>query len=340
MRNKVTMQEIADMVGVSKFAVSRALSSKPGVSPQTREMILKAAGQLGYFKHHEPPKKNIEMKPLQGAAISGTIVVLFPNVRYQNMESIYWGPVLEGITSRLNHEEADILTLTEPTGDRMFELLNPNAIQGIITVGCISTQILMDIGRLHIPVVMVDHYDPAFQCDAVFADNFSGMRSLMVKLISKGYRRYQFVGSIKDAQSFYERWIAYKTTLEEHGIELNQDPVLIGPESDDMYKMMPFVNLETLPDVFICANDSNAAYLIDELAKRGISVPDQCVVTGFDNTIDTHPILATVHVNKELLGIRAVDQILWRIMNPESAHERKLISGELILREQYAKALL
>lgn len=333
------MQEIADMVGVSKFAVSRALSSKPGVSPQTRETILKAAGQLGYFKSNDAPKKGGETRAFPGTAVSGTIVVLFPNVRYQNMDSIYWGPVFEGITNRLNREEVDILTLTEPTGDRLFGLLNPNAIQGIITVGTISTQILMDIRQLNIPVVMVDHSDPAFRCDTVFADNFMGMRSLMVKMVSKGYRRYQFVGSIRDAHSFYERWLAYKTTLEEHGIELNQDPILNGPEADDVYKMMPKVSLDTLPEAFICANDSTAAFLVEELEKRGISVPDQCVVTGFDNTIHTHPILATVDIDKELLGVRAVDQMLWRILNPASAYERKLISGELVIHEQYARSL-
>ncbi|XID90294.1 LacI family DNA-binding transcriptional regulator [Paenibacillaceae bacterium WGS1546] len=336
MRNKVTMQEIADLVGVSKFAVSRALSSKPGVSPQTRETILKAAGQLGYFNHNELAKTTIEMRPVQQSGLSGTIVILFPNVRYQNKESLYWGPVFDGITNRLNQEKLDIVTLTEPSTDKMFSLLNPEAIHGIITIGSISTPILLDIGRLNIPVIMVDHADPAFQCDTVFADNFNGMRKIMTRLISRGYRKYQFVGNIRDAQSFYERWIAFKAALEEHDIGLKQDPLLAGPDADDIYTLMPKVSLDELPEVFVCANDSNAAFLVDELHKRGIRVPEQCVVTGFDNTDDSHPILATVNVNKELLGVRAVDQLLWRIVNRESAFERKLISGELIVREQYA----
>jgi LacI family transcriptional regulator len=331
------MQEIADLVGVSKFAVSRALSSKPGVSPQTKETILKAAGQLGYFAAGEPARTSIEVRPTQQHAVSGSIVILFPNIRYQNRDSVYWGPVFDGITNRLDQEKLDIVTLTEPTTDKMFSLLNPDAIKGIITVGSISTQILLDIGRLNIPVTMVDHEDPAFQCDTVFADNWGGMRKLMTKLISKGYRKFQFVGSIKDAPSYYERWIAFKTTLEEHDIELKQEPLLIGPDAVDIYMMMPKLSLAELPEVFVCAHDTNAGYLVEELRKRGIETPDDCVVTGFDNTNETHPILATVDVNKELLGIRAVDQMIWRIMNPDSAFERKLIAGELVVREQYAK---
>jgi len=338
MRGKVTIQEIADLVGVSKFAVSRALSAKPGVSSQTRETILKAAGQLGYFKNNVDSKRfTIEMNEYRAGTASGTIVVLFPNIRYQNKESVYWGPVFDGIVNRLNREGLDILTLTEPSGDHVFSVLNPDAIRGIITIGSISTQILLDIGRLNIPVVMVDHMDPAFQCDTVFTDNFLCMRELMVKLVSTGYRNYQFVGNIQDAQSFYERWLAFKTTLEEHGIELRQDPRLIGPEADDIYKMFQKHTFDELPEVFVCANDSNAAFLIDELRKLGKDVPDSCAVTGFDHTIETHPILATVNVNKELLGVRAVDQMLWRSVQRNSAFERKLIYGDVIVREKYAR---
>lgn len=336
MRRKVTIQEIADLVGVSKFAVSRALSSKPGVSAQTREIIFKAAGQLGYFKNNEQKRFTVELHE-NNNIISGTIVVLFPNIRYQNKNSVYWGPVFEGILNRLNMEELDILTLTEPSSDNVFSLLNPEAIRGIITIGSISTQILLDIGRLDIPVVMVDHVDPAFDCDTVFTDNFNAMRDIMVKLVSKGYRKYQFVGNIRDAQSFYERWIAFKTILEEHEVELNQDPLLIGPEADDIYKLFSKVSLDVLPEVFVCANDTNAAFLIDELRKRGLDVPESCVVTGFDNTSETYPILATVNVNKELLGRRSVDQMLWRIANRGTAFERKLIYSDLIVREEYSR---
>jgi len=336
MRKKVTLQEIADLVGVSKFAVSRALSAKPGVSPQTRETILKAAGQLGYFKQTEQASSKSEAWRPHNVE-QGTIVVLFPNVRYQNRESMYWGPVFEGITARLNQQGMDILTVTEPSGDNLFSLLNPGAIRGIITIGAVSTQILLDIGKLHIPTVMVDHDDPAFRCDTVFVDNFHDMRQLMIRMISKGYRSFQFVGHVQDALSFQLRWLAFKSALEEHEIPLAQDPLLIGPHAYDMYEMMHHYMVEELPEVFVCAHDVNASYLIIELAKRGIRVPEDCVVTGFDNTVQDQPIMATVHTDKEWIGMRAVDQLLWRLEYPDGSPERKLIAGELIMREQYGR---
>jgi LacI family transcriptional regulator len=337
MRGKVTIQEIADFAGVSKFAVSRALSGKSGVSAQTKELILRAAGQLGYFKNNEPLRLSVELSDHDDRKRTGTIVVMFPNVRYQNKESVYWGPVFDGVSARLSQRGLGIITLTEPSGgDHVFTLLNPDAIQGIITIGAISTQMLLDIGRMNIPVVMVDHADPAFHCDTIFTDNFLCMKELMTKLVSKGYRKFQFVGNIKDAPSFFERWLAYRTTLESYQIELNQEPMLIGPEADDMYILFSKMTLGELPEVFVCANDSNAMFLIEELNKLRIEVPAHCAVTGFDNTCSTHPILATVNVNKELLGMRAVDQMLWRILNRNSAPEKKLIYGDVMIRDNYA----
>jgi len=331
MRGKVTMQEIADLTKVSKFAVSRAISGKPGVSAETRDMILQAAGQLGYFKNDLKNSSN-ELQDYNVHLMSGTILVLFPNVRFQNRESVYWGAVFDGISARLNQKGIDILTLTEPTSDRMFSLLNPDAIQGIITVGAISTTVIHEINQLNIPIVMVDHQDPAFLCDTVFTDNMGSMKHLMTMLISKGYKKYQFVGNIEYAQSFYERWLSFRATLEQFGIHNEQIPSLIGTPVDEVHIVMGEIPEEDMPEVFICANDSTAQYTIESLQKRGIEIPGRCAVTGFDNTNDFSPILATVNVNKELLGMRAVDQMLWRIANRNSSFEKKQIYGDIIVR--------
>ncbi|SFJ33576.1 transcriptional regulator, LacI family [Paenibacillus sp. UNC496MF] len=340
MRGKVRIQEIADFAGVSKFAVSRALSGKSGVSAKTREKILRVAGQLGYFKNNEQQQHFTgELQEFEEVKWDGTIVVMFPNLRYQNKEHIYWGPVFEGVSSRLRQRGLDIITITEPSDDNVFKLLNPAAIQGIITIGTVSTQMLLKIKQMDIPVVMVDHSDPVFACDTIFTDNFNSMQQMMMTLISKGYRKFQFVGNIKDAQSYFDRWLAFRSALENCQIELQQDPMLIGPEAQDIYLLFKQYRPVDLPEVYVCAHDVNAKFLIEQLGYLGIEVPARCAVTGFDNTCDTHPILATVNVNKELLGMRAVDQMLWRIQNPGTAHEKKLIYADVILRENYAYPL-
>lgn len=336
MGKKVTMQQIADAAGVSKFAVSRALTGKPGVSEQTRDMIVRTAGQLGYFKTESKrypvdPQPARSSKPVQ----SGTILILFPNIRSQNRSSLYWGPVFDGISARLNEQGMDILTLTEPSSDRMFSVLNPEAISGIITVGSISTPILLEIYRLRIPLVMVDHEDPAIHGDTVFTDNIKCMKELVLMLVSKGYRRFQFAGQLPDAASFRERWLGYRTVLEDMQLPGKQQADLLGPDLKLIQKAITEMPLADIPEVIVCTNDHTAVIVLRALQSRGVSVPERCAVTGFDNTSVDEPILATVHINKENLGIRAVDQLLWRMEHPQEPYERKLIYSELVVRDEY-----
>lgn len=334
MRRKVTIQSIADYTGLSKFAVSRGLSGKSGVSDQTRDLIMKAAAQLGYFKDTTTSPMSNDLLDTDTNSWSGTILVLFPNVRHQNTDSLYWGPIFNGISTRLNQKNINILTLTEPANDSMFSLLNPEAIMGIITVGSISTNVLLDIQRLSIPVVMVDHHDPCFHSDSIFTDNLSCMREVMNSVVAKGYKNYQFLGNIRDAQSFYERFLGFRSILEDNQIELKQIPSLMGPEIENFHDTFKTAIQEHgLPEVFVCANDIIAYFALESLQKIGMAIPENLVFTGFDNTHPQIPFLATVNVDKELLGKRAVDQMLWRILNPNTSYEKTLIQAEVITRD-------
>ncbi|PQP80801.1 LacI family transcriptional regulator [Paenibacillus sp. PCH8] len=338
MAKKVTMQHIADAAGVSKFAVSRALTGKPGVSEHTREMIVRTAGQLGYFRT-EPKRYPVETPMTSAKKLlekqQGTILILFPNIRSQNRSSLYWGPVFNGISERLNEKGMDILTLTEPSSDRMFSVLNPEAISGVITLGTISTSVLLEIYRLRIPLVMVDHEDPAIYTDTVFTDNMKCMKELVHMLVGKGYRRFQFAGQLPDAASFRERWLGYRVVLEEMQLEGKQQTDLLEQEYDQIRKSITEMKLEDIPEVIVCANDHTAVIVLEALQSRGIQVPERCAITGFDNTRTDEPILATVNINKENLGTRAVDQLLWRIKHLDKPYERKLIHSELIVRDEY-----
>lgn len=353
MGKKVTLQEIADAAGVSKFAVSRALAGKSGVSEETRAAIVNLAGQMGYFRT-EGRAGRIELKDERTGGWQGTIMILFPNIRHQNRESRYWGPIFEGISQRLNQKGLDVLTLTEPTSEDMFTLLNPEAIRGIITVGTVSASILLSITRMDIPLVLVDHLDPAVRADTIFTDNASGMGELVRAMLARGYRSFQFVGRIQEAQSFYERWLAYRMVLEQQGLvgvhgmyggvhdtfgasdtTLVQNESLLGLGAGSMEESLRMIPLDQLPELFVCVNDVTAQLVLDILQERGVEAPAMCGVTGFDHTHMELPIAATVKVDQELLGKRAVDQLLWRILNPASAPERKSIYAELVLMDTY-----
>lgn len=340
MRNKITIQDIANKVGMSKYAVSRALSGKSGVSTETRQYIAQIAEQMGYSKEKSFTKQLTPSFEFPIEKWTGTILILFPDVRYRNTESLYWGPVFNGVTSVLEQKGVNIITLTEPSNESIFSLLNPEAIKGIVTLGTISTSILLDIQQLNIPVVMIDHLDPSFQSDSIFADNTGSIQQIMYHLIRDGYRKFQFIGNIQDAASFNQRYLAYRSALDEHNIEVKQNIRLLSREVDSIHELMPeIVEQDELPEVYVCSNDTTALFAIEALEKLGIQVPRDVIFTGFDHIYPELPLYATVDVNKSAIGSRAVDQLFWRIMNSDYPFEKKLLATQLILNKQHARLM-
>ncbi|WP_276355855.1 substrate-binding domain-containing protein [Cohnella caldifontis] len=350
MSKKITMQQIADHVGVSKFAVSKALSGKSGVSPDTREKIIQAATQLGYFAQ----KRN---KPAAGRGSAGksapgarqTIVVLIPNVRFQTRQSAYWGRIIDGIAGALEEHRLGMMIVTEQATDQLAQLINPEAVLGLIGVGLISGQQLLEIRGLGIPFVLVDHEDPLIPSDTLFMNNYECERRVTNYLIGQGHRRFQFVGNIRFSRSFHDRWLGFRSMLEEQGIPLDQHPKLLefeamnGSEMTDTLEpvLRGLAERDELPTAFLCANDAIAICVMSALANMGIDVPGRVSVAGFDNIDDAAlqaPTLSTVHVNKEALGRRAVGTLLWRIDNPDDPKEKILLAGDLVLRQSTAPA--
>ncbi|WP_027091170.1 LacI family DNA-binding transcriptional regulator [Cohnella thermotolerans] len=345
MSKKVTMQQIADHVGVSKFAVSKALAGKSGVSADTREKIIGAATQLGYFaqKKAKPGSYKQNLEP-SGKSQRDTIIALIPNVRYQNRHSFYWGRIIDGITNGLEEHQLGMMIVTEHITDNFTKLINPAGVLGLIGVGLISNQLLLEIRNLGIPFVMVDHEDPLIPSDSLFMNNYECIRRVTNYLLGQGHRKLQFVGNIRYSRSFADRWLGYRSMLEEQNVPLDQWPELLSFEGENRSEMTEALDAiihdlrreKGLPTAFVCANDSIAICVMTVLMKMGIDIPGQCSVTGFDNIEDaamSKPSLSTVHVNKEALGQRAVETLLWRIAHPDGPKERILLSGDFVLRE-------
>lgn len=343
MLKRVTMQQIADHLGVSKFVVSKALSGKGGVNEMTKARVFQAASQLGYFaqknayiKNNELEKGNVSVSSRQ------SVIVLMPNIRFQTKDSLYWGKIMEGISRELEQKELGMVIVSESRVDSFVNILNPSGILGMIGVGQIESDLLLETHRLGIPMVLVDHEDDLIPSDTVFANNTDAITRLCNHLIGLGHTRLRFVGSVRFSRSFHDRWIGFRKALEQNGLEAPQlnDPLLAlnGDDSDELtveFEKM-FLKMKAqgqLPTAFVCANDNIAYGAISTLAKHGIQVPADISVTGFDNigaTDWTQTALTTVHVPKEAMGQRAVKKLLERIEQPEYALEKILVSADVI----------
>jgi LacI family transcriptional regulator len=355
---KVTMQQIAEHLNLSKFAISKALSGKPGVSEDTRERIIQIATQLGYFSQkkyqlNREKQKVIRyqtaMRQIEKTKENQTILVLIPNIRFQTEDSYYWGSILDGISDELEQRGVGTMVVTEHNSDHFLKIINPQSVLGMIGVGMISNLLLLEVRKFGIPFVLIDHIDPLVPSDTLFMNNFECISRVTNYLIGLGHKRFQFVGNISYSRSFFDRWMGFRSILEEQNFVLHQNKELInlryeeGEDIDEIRTILEKMKKDgTIPTALVCANDALAMGILTALDQLGIKVPEQCSVTGFDNIKDSmlvEPSLTTVNVAKEVLGKRAVETLLWRIDHLNEPLGKTLLHGELIIRSSVSKLL-
>lgn len=281
---KVTMKDIAKELNISINAVSIALNDKPGVSESMRLKILRTADKMGYIneKHHYL------------SVFSKSNICILMQSYYANTGHFY-SIVLRSIVECA--KQLGYISILNYFEDNQFEFpdcIIDRKVAGILVVGKISDQNLNQLKNTGIPVVLVDYTSLGDTCDCVLTHNKQGGYLITQYVLDKGYKRVGFFGDLEYSLSFSDRFIGYKQALVNRSITsdiesyINQYSILHGTEKyvleNDVNGIVSLLKKSELPEVFVCANDSNAFILLNALTLMNIKVPDQIAITGFDDT--------------------------------------------------------
>ena len=145
-------------------------------------------------------------------------------------------------------------------------------------------------------------------------------------MIEQGRKSFGFIGDVSYAKSNHQRYDGFLKALDDHGIPLDPSMTLTTPIGIDTYReeIESFLeSLSKMPDAFVCANDHVGCILLQLLEKRGLRVPQDVAVSGFDKNIE-NPLsesLTTAEVPTMGLGLRLATQILFRIQHPDEPFE-------------------
>lgn len=209
------MQLIADTAGYSKYVVSKTLNGKPGVSEGTRQKILFVAKQLGYFKEKEAGQGSSLAE--RAEAPDGFILIVMPYHNPKHTESDYWSQILQGVTKYLDELGVGVIIISNQK--HLSDKVTMSSLLGIITVGYVATEMLLEFNSYRVPIVMVDHEEPLIKTDTIFMDNIEGVSKITAHLIGLGHKRMRFVTDLSHSSSFYDRWIGFWSTIEKYGID-------------------------------------------------------------------------------------------------------------------------
>lgn len=335
---KVTMKDIALKLGVSINAVSIALNDKIGISDELRLEILKTADQMGYIY------KN---KKYLSVFSKSNICVLMQ--RYYAEIGHFYSTIIDGI-----YLQAQALgyAVTEALFDNDYFQM-PNCIMnrkvaGILIVGKISDSILNEIYSTGLPFVLIDYTSLLYPCDCVLTHNKQGGYIMTSFVVSKGYKKIGFFGDLDYSLNFEDRFLGYRQALLKHQI-VSKENVLKYIEqysflrnietyilSHDLQHIVALLKDHSLPDVFICANDLNAYYVIEALRCLGIKVPNDIGVVGFDDIElckKSEPAITTMQIQKQLMGEIAVNHLIEKINRTKNIPLTRLLSVKIIERD-------
>lgn len=333
-----SLRDVARAAGVSLGTASRALNNKSNVLPTTRALVLKAAADIGY-------KLQIRVATTVSSKIStiGVVVKRDPG-EHPRFDPFNYA-ILCGVEDECERLGLNLMYASLPVDDYSHaatwsSLLENEEVDGLVIVGVVfeDAQVTSRIPR-HIPVVAVDAFVAASECDAVLTDNLRGAYDAVKFLIEQGHSRIGLVGSTTTSSehpSISERRKGYLKALGEYGIHETyiEDSLL---QSDSAYHatLRLLDSAQGVTAIFAC-NDDVAMNVVRAVKDRGLRVPDDISVIGFDDQAGAgnfQPPLTTMQVDKELMGGLAVRQLYERAMKLDRPPITTLISTRLVVRD-------
>lgn len=315
-----TLKELAKAAGVSLASASYAVNGTGSVSPKTRAHVLKTAEEIGYQPNQLARAMKTGRSQVLGLILPDLTNPFFPNLAL----SIIQNARQHGYDVLLN--DADGSQGREP---HAIELMTHRGVDGIIWFPTVEYDVNLSLLRSP-PIVILDRNFPSF--DLILADYRQGGRLAAKHLIDLGHQRIGIVSGPRVAWSANERALAAEDYVKSHA------ELIWHVENDYSTDIESQVEQVLNEDVtaIIVGSDIIAVGLIRSLRRKGLRVPEDISVIGFDDIpwaeLNT-PTLSTIEMPIEDMAHAAVETVLKRIEDPDGKRYRIVFDVDLIQRE-------
>lgn len=336
--NKVTMQDIADALGISRVTVWKVFNNYANVSANIRENVLAKAQELGYSKGLKEVGGHTSEKNV-------SLVVSRPN------SSTFWTNIIHRMAQELSLHNVNLMYTYMPSSYsdnfKMPSVLCNNAVQGVIVLNVYDHKLLQQINQLTIPKVFldvvpqIDIYE--LKGDLVLLEGYRTMYHITESLLQKGLTNIGFIGDIHYARTNLERYCGFCKCMEDHNLPVREEICLtrrIGIFSYSKEIGAFLDSMDALPEAFVCASDFVVQFLQFYFAEHSERIPGGIVVTGYDGSKEysnVEGLITTAEVKTGLLGKRLSMQILYRMEHEDAPYELTYIEPTILYRDSVIK---
>ncbi len=337
-----TLATLARHAAVSPATASRVMNNSGPVSPATRAAVLDAARAIGY-RHKGAGGKapriaagagsarspSVEVvwhwhSPVDQIEVDGGVLRVGPSEPVTDAALItsgraghsFYRDMVGGILGELhdNGLKAVLQTNHDLTAQSFLDDLNAPGKLGVLLIGEYSLDTPAFVDACRQPLVLVDQLHRGWP-DVVTIDNVGGIGAALRHLIALGHRDIGFLGGLPQVPMFRERRQAWTWRMLEAGLAVRPEWIRETPGDirHTQEAATDILRRRRRPSAIVCVNDSSALGVYRAAAERGLSIPEDLSVVGFDD-IDAAslitPALTTVHVPVGQLGRRAVRELL------------------------------
>lgn len=340
MKTKVTIQDIADALQLSRITVSKVLNNSPNVSDETRALVLEKAREMNY--------KSVSQSPYSAPILSISNAKNFAFVMHAAPDAFHIG---SGIIAQLEQDirskgysltlhtitDADISSLTLPPN------LNKKQTAAIVCLEIFHAEYSRLICSLGIPVLFIDacaeFYSLKLHCSLLMMENRAGTYQMLSSLCQRHHLTSMgFVGDNRHCLSFRERYEAFLLVAAEHGIDTQPYQIIAN---DSFYSQAGWMaeqlrQKDKLPELYFCANDVLAQVLIQGLAELNLQVPRDVLVCGFDGLPSMNPLtssLTTICIPCKELGEYAAQLLFQKLIYPDTISSVTYLDTEICFRD-------
>lgn len=330
MNSRITIVDVAKQAGVSFGTVSRVINNDVHVKKETRQRVIETMERLGFVA-------NRQARSLAGGR-SNSIGVLVPD-----LGTGYIGEIIRGIDAELSLTDLDlILYTTHRTASKETNYVTNLAtgmVDGLLLVLPRSpADFIGNLTQSKFPFVLIDHQGAGRDCPSVGAANWQGGYNATEYLANLGHTRIGFITGSMDLGCAVDRLDGYRSALRTYHIPDAPELIYEGNffQPDGYAGAQAMLDLPEPPTAIFASNDVMAMGVMDAVRNRGLRVPDDVSIVGFDDIPQAslvRPALTTINQPLEKMGRVATQKLLDLLKHPEKEADRIELPTHLIVRD-------
>ncbi|MCE5202819.1 MAG: LacI family transcriptional regulator [Actinomycetia bacterium] len=325
-----TIRDVAERAGVSVATASRVLTGSRPVSPELAERVIQATRELGY-------RHNAVARALRRGHTNAMGMVV------PEIGNPFFPTIVEAVERRLQETGRDLF-LCDAQQDPDLERRRVLALIGrqvdglvIVPVSATASGASLAEAKGHTPLVQVDRYVEGVDTDWVGVDDTAGITMAVEHVVSCGARRLACVSATPDSSAGRRRLLGFQEAVMRLGLPTDGPP-LLGSFTAEWGRVAAgrIVAEKHLPDAVVCGNDEIAVGVLGEFRRRGVRVPLDVLVTGFDDirfAALADPPLTTVRQPHERIAEECIRLLDARIADPDAPIQRIALEPTLVVRE-------